>query len=110
MGIWIPCVQCSDTRVRRNAVPKVTDSRAGILAGRLFVNITDPFHETFVSSNKFAMLCVDDFARFQMIPSLKCKSDATAALGDIIHKHSTPSNLEIGIIRADRREEFIGRF
>ena len=38
------------------------------------------------------MLCVDDFTRFKMVRFLKCKSDATAAMRDIIKTHVAPTD------------------
>ena len=42
-GTWSPCVQCSESRVRRYAVPKLTESRTNERAERCFIDITGPF-------------------------------------------------------------------
>ena len=109
-GTWAPCVQCSEARVRRYAVPKTTDSRADRRAGRFFLDITGPFHETSLAGSRFAMLCVDDFSRFKITRFLKCKSDATAAMREIIATQVSPLGLKIGAVRTDGGGEFDGRF
>lgn len=40
----IPCVQCSEVRVRRYAIPKVTNTHANGRAGNLFVHLSGPSH------------------------------------------------------------------
>ena len=66
------CVQCSESRVRRYAVPKLTKSR------------TNERAETSLGGNRYAMLCVDDFGRFKLIRFLKHKSDAAKKLRKLI--------------------------
>lgn len=98
---WIPCVQYSEARVQRPAVPEVTDSRASRREGRLSVDLTRPFRETSLSGSRYTMLCVDDCTCFKMICPLTCKSDTAAALSDIPDTHMTPLSLNIGTIFAD---------
>ena len=43
-GTWSPCVQCSESRVRRYAVSKSAESRTNERAERFFIAITGPFH------------------------------------------------------------------
>ena len=50
-GTWSPCVQCSEPRVRRYAVPKSTESRTNKRAERFFIDITGPFHVTSLGGN-----------------------------------------------------------
>ena len=44
---WSPCVQCSESRVRRYAVPKSTE---------FFIDLTGPFHVISLGGNRYAML------------------------------------------------------
>ena len=95
-GTWRPCVQCSESRVRRDAVPKSTESRANERAERFFIDITGPFHATSLGGNRYAMLCVNDFTRFQFIRFLKQKSDATKELRELVSEHIATSGIKIG--------------
>ena len=76
-GTWSPCVQCSESRVRRYAVPKSTESRTNERAERF-------------GSNRYAMLCVDDFTRFKFIRFLKRESDAAKMPRELVAEHITP--------------------
>ena len=55
------------------------------------------------------MICVDDFSRFKIVRFLK-KSDAAAALRNIIAEYITPPGLKLGAIRTDEGGEFEGEF
>ena len=70
-GTWGLCVQCLESRVRRYAVPKLTESCTNERAERFFIDITGPFHVTSLDGNPYAMLCVDDFTRFKLTRFLK---------------------------------------
>ena len=109
-GTWSPCVHCSEARVRRYAVPKSTDCRDERRAGRLFVDLSGPFHETSLAGMRYAMLCVDDFSRYKFVRFLRKKSDATEGLRDIINDDIAPQGLQIGIVRTDGGGEFDGQF
>ncbi|CAN0414389.1 unnamed protein product [Ascophyllum nodosum] len=56
------------------------------------------------------MICVDGFSRFKIALFLKKKSDAAAALRNIIAECITPAGLKIGSIRTDEGGEFEGEF
>ena len=43
-GKWDACEKCSDALVMRKAVFKSTDTRADKRAGRVFIDLTGPFH------------------------------------------------------------------
>ena len=73
-------MQCSESRVRRYAVSKSAESRINERTERFFIDITGPFHLTSLGGNRYAMVCVDDFTRFQFIRFLKHKSDAAREL------------------------------
>ena len=94
-------MQRSESRVQRYAVPKFSKNRVDRRAGRFFINLARPFHETFLGGNRYAMLCVDDFSRFKFIRFLKHKNDATTALQSIIAEKITLAGLKVGIIRTD---------
>lgn len=47
------------------------------------------------------MICVGNFSRFNIVRFLKKKSDAAAALRNIIAEYTTHPGLEIGAIRTD---------
>ena len=60
--------------------------------------------------NLYAMLCVDDFARFKFIRFLKHKSDAVKELREFVAEHITPAGITIGTVRTDGRGEFESEF
>ena len=109
-GTWSPCVQCSESRVRRYAVPKLTESRTNERAERCFIDITGPFYVTSLGGNRHATLCVDDITRFKFIRFLKHKSDATKELRELVAKHIAPAGIKIGTVRTDGGGEFEGDF
>ena len=109
-GTWRPCVQRSETRVRRYAVPKSTESRANERAEPFFLDITGSFHATSLGGNRYAMLCVDDFTRFKFIRFLKHKSDAAKELRELVAEHIAPSGIKIDTVRTDGGGEFEGEF
>ena len=101
-------MQCSESRVRRYAVPKSTESCTSERAERFFIDITGPAHVTSFSGNRYAMLCVDDFTRFKFIRSLKHRSDAAKELRELVAEHIAPAGIKIGTIRTDGEGEFEG--
>ena len=109
-GTWSPCLQCSESRVRRYAVPKSTENRTNKRAERFFVDITGPFHVTSFGGNRYAMLCVDDFTRFKFIRFLKHKSDHAKKLRELVAEHIAPAGIKIGTVRIDGGGEFEGEF
>ena len=68
---WSSCVQCSESRVRRYAVPKSTESRTNERAERFFIDFTGPFHVISFVGNRYMILCVDDPTSFKFIRFLK---------------------------------------
>ena len=110
-GTWSPCVQCSESRLRRYAVPKLPESRTNERAERFFIAITGPCHVTSLGSNRYAMLCVDDFTRFKFVCFLKHKSDAAEELCEqLVAEHIAPAGIKIGTVRTDGRGELEGEF
>ena len=103
-------MQCSESRVRRYAVPKSTEGRANEHAERFFIDITGPFHATSLGGNRYAMLCVDNFTRFKFIRFLKHKSDAAKELHELVAEHIAPSGIKIGTVRTDCGGEVEGDF
>ena len=63
---------------------------------------------TSLGGSKYIMICVDDFSRFKIVRFLKKKSDAAAALRNMIAEYITPAGLKIGSIRTDEGGEFEG--
>ena len=109
-GTWRSCVQCSESRVRRYAVPKSTESHAIERVERFFINITGLSYAASLGGNRYAMLCVDGFTRFKFIRSLKHKSDAAKELRELVAEHIAPSGINIGTVRTDGGGEFEGDF
>ena len=109
-GTWSPCVQCSESRVRRYAVPKSTEGRTNEHAERFFIDITGPFHVTSLGGNRYAMLCVDDFTHFKFIRFFKHKSDAAKELRELVAERIAPAGIKIGTIHTDGGGEFEGEF
>ena len=77
---WSPCVQCSESRVRRYAVPKSIESRTNERAERFFIDITGPFHVISFGGNRCAILCVNDPNSFKFIRFLKHENNAAKEL------------------------------
>ena len=109
-GTWNPCVQCSESGVRRYAVPKSTESRTNERAERFFIDITGPFHVTSFGGNRCTMLYVNDFTRFKFIRFLEHESDAAKELRELVAEHIAPASIKIGIVRTDGGGEFGGEF
>ena len=64
---------------------------------------------TSLGGSKYVMICVDSFLRSKIVRFLK-KSDATAALRNIIAKYITSAGLKIGSIRTDEGGKFQSEF
>lgn len=101
---WLPCVQYPKprVRVRRCAVPRVTESGADRRAETFFIGITGPLHERSLSDSRFVVLRIDDDMRLMITAFPKSKTEATTALDDVIDTHIASSNFEMGMIRTDR--------
>ncbi|CAN0326139.1 unnamed protein product [Ascophyllum nodosum] len=109
-GTWTPCVHCSESRVRRYAESKSTESHTNERAERFVIDITGPLRMTSRGGNRYAILCVDDFTRFNFICFLKHKSDTAKELREIVVEHIDLTSIKIGTVRADGGEEFEGEF
>ena len=109
-GKWNACEECSEARVMRHAVPKSTETRADKRAGRVFIDLARTFHVESLAGSRFAMLCVDDFSRYNIVAFIAKKSDATAVLRAIIARYFAPAGLNIGVIRTDNGGAFQGAF
>ena len=110
-GTWSPCVQCSESRVRRYAVPKSTESRTNERAERFFIDIAGPsFQITSLGGNRYAMLCADDFTRFKLIRFLKHRNDFVKEFHGLVAEHIAPADIKIGIVRTDGGGGFEGKF
>ena len=101
-------MQCSQSRVRRYAMPKSTESYTNEQAERFFIDINGPFHVTSLGGNRYAMLCVDDFTCFKFIRFLKHKSDAAKEIRKLLVEHIAPVGIKIGTVRTDGGGKFEG--
>ena len=77
-------------------------------AERFFVDITGPFHVTSLGSNRYAMLCGDDFTSFKFIRFLKHRNDAANELRELVAEHIVPAGIKIDTVRIDGGGEFEG--
>ena len=50
---WNACEKCSEARVMKHAVPKSTEIRAYKRAGRVFIDLAEPFHLESLVGNRF---------------------------------------------------------
>ena len=107
-GPWTPCVACSKEKARRNAVPTSTGTRSTHRAGRFFVEPGCSMPATRLGGSKCARVRADDVSRFKAIRVLNKKSDATAALRNIIAENIMPVRSKFGFIRTDEGGEFEG--
>ena len=110
-GPWRPCVTCSKTKARRNAVPKSTNTCSARWAGRFFADLGGSMPAKSLGGSKYVIICVDDFSCLKVVRFLKKKSDAAAALRNIIAEYITPpAELKVGSILTDEGGEFEGEF
>ena len=109
-GKWNACETCFEVRVMGHAVLKSTETRADKRAGKIFINLTGPFHVESLAGSRFSMLCVDDFSQYKIVAFVAKKSDATAVLRAILARYFSPIGLNIGVIRTDNGGEFQGAF
>ena len=65
---------------------------------------------TSLGASKYVMIYVDDLSRFKIIRFQNKKSDAVAALRNIIAEYIIPAGLKIGSIRTDEGGKFEGEF
>ena len=90
--------------------PKLTENRTNKRPERFFIEITNPFHVTYLGDNRHAMLCVHDFACFKFIRFLKHKCDAAKEFCKLIAELIAPAGVKIGTVRTDGGGEFEGEF
>ena len=109
-GKWNAGEKCSEARVVRHAVPKSSETQADKRAGRVFIDLAEPFHVESLAGSRVAMLCVDDFSRYNIVAFMAKMSDATAVLRAIIARYFTSAGLNIVVIRTDKGGEFQGAF
>ncbi|CAM9841451.1 unnamed protein product, partial [Sphacelaria rigidula] len=109
-GEWRPCTPCSESRVRRFAVPTIRDTCADTRAGRFVIDLAEPFADTSFCGSRYAMLCVDDYNRLKIIRFLKKQDGTIAALEDILATHITLAGIKVGIIRTDGGGDLKGKF
>ena len=109
-GPYTPCVAYFKAKACRNTVPKSTNTRSTRRAGRFYVDLGGSMPATSLSCSKYVMIYVDDFSRSKIVLFLKKKSDAAAALRNIITEYITPAGLKIDSIRTDEGGEFEGEF
>ena len=63
---------------------------------------------TSLGGSKYVTICVGNFLRFEILRFLKKKSDAAAALRNIIAEYITPAGFTIGFSRTDEGDNFEG--
>ena len=97
-GPWTPCVACSKTKTRSNAVTKSTNTRSSRRVGRFFVDLGDSIPTTSLDGSKYVIICVGEFSRFKVVRFLKKKSDTTTALRNTIVEYIIPTGSKIGSI------------
>lgn len=64
----------------RHAVPKSTENRDDRGAGKLFIDLSGPFHETSLGGMKFVTLYIDDFSRYKFLRFLRKGCGITSTL------------------------------
>ena len=63
---------------------------------------------TSLGGSKYVTICVGNFLRFEIVRFLKKKSDAAAALRNIVAEYITSAGLTIGFSRTDEGGKFEG--
>ena len=109
-GKWKACEKCSEARVMRHAVPKSTETRVEMRAGRVFIDPAGSFHVESLAGSRFPMLCVVDFSWYKIVAFMAKTSDATAVLRAITARYFAPGGLNIDVIRTDNGRELQRRF
>ena len=107
---WSTCVQCSESRVRRYAVPKSTESSTNEHAERFLIDITGPFHVTPLGGNRYAMLCVDASPALSSFASSSIKVTLRKSFANSSRNTSPSAGIKVGTVRNDGGGEFEGEF
>ncbi|CAN0456982.1 unnamed protein product, partial [Discosporangium mesarthrocarpum] len=101
------CVGCSRAKIRRQAIPSLTETRACSPLSRIFVDLTGPKPRT-PGGNTYATVIVDDASRYANISLLKMKSDAVRALRRWYKSTAIPAGVKVDFVHHDPRVEFQG--
>jgi len=68
-----PCEACALHKAKQKPLKKVTKNRANEVGGRMFMDMSGPFHPT-IGGSRYWVLVVDDFSRMGFCGFLKEKS------------------------------------
>ncbi|CAN0510010.1 unnamed protein product, partial [Discosporangium mesarthrocarpum] len=93
--------------IRRRAIPRSTETRAGTPYSRIFIDLTGPKPRTH-GGNTYAMVIVDDASRYAGISLLKKKNDAVEALRKWHKSTVIPAGVKVDFVRHDPGGEFQG--
>ncbi|CAN0500258.1 unnamed protein product, partial [Discosporangium mesarthrocarpum] len=101
------CVGCSRAKIRRRAIPRSTETRAGTPYCRICIDLTGPKPRTH-GGNTYAMVIVDDASRYADIALLKKKNDAVGALRKWHKSTVIPAGVKVDFVCHDPGGEFQG--
>ena len=108
MGHSGPCEACLQAKVKRHAVPKMTDKRANMGGKRFFVDMGGPRKHSSLGGNIYIVIFVDSCTRFKVVKFIKKKIDTTTGLLSFIVDYTIPHELSIKCMRADNDGGFVG--
>lgn len=100
------CEDCMHGRQARDARAPATKPKAATLLERIHVDLCGPMTET-LGGNKYFLIVVDEASRYSKLVLLKAKSDAPAALIDVIRQWERATESRVKAVRSDQGREFI---
>ena len=108
------CVSCKLAKAKRKKVPRKTETRAGKLGERLFIDLSGPFLNSSYGGSQYAMVIVDDFSRYKWTKFLKnkmklarnCENYSKNSKARIRQRNLSDATMLVRIQpRANRRDE-----
>jgi len=98
-----PCEACALHKAKQKPVKKVTKNRANEVGGRMFMDMSGPFHPT-IGGSRYWVLVVDDFSRMGFCGFLKEKSELASWMMKFI-QFVEVQGYHVKIIRCDNAGE-----
>jgi len=98
-----PCEACALHKAKQKPVKKVTKNRADEVGGRMFMDMSGPFHPT-IGGSRYWVLVVDDFSRMGFCGFLKEKSQLASWMMKFI-QFVEVQGYHVKIIRCDNAGE-----
>ena len=98
-----PCEACALHKTKQKAVKKVTKNIATEVGGRMFMDMSGPFHPS-IGGSRYWVLVVDDFSRMGFCGFLKEKNNLASWMMKLI-QFVEVQGYHVKIIRCDNAGE-----